>query len=299
VIYSTANSAAEFILRLQQERGFCDAAREMYHYAWQGLGRFCGRWDIEVDDETCGRFLSYLQKIGRSAHYIHSVRASLAVVRNAAHDKGIGSRPHIRPVKLPDLHPQRWTQDEVANLVRAAHSVQGLYGIRRTKAHWWSTAIRGAWHLGVRWKDQMRLEKGQFDSQGICLLEQHKTGKLVPISLPLDFLGDLPTGRMWPWPYTYECFRKTFAAIVEASSIRPGPWKRLRKSAGNAAEELAPGRGHEFLGNERRTFEKYYLEKNGHPVVILPQLKQGQHNEAETSEVPKLQKEDAARQNMV
>jgi len=270
MICSVETSAAGLINALYQERGFSDLCRRDYLYHWAGLAKWCGSSSVDVSDEMCGRYLSWLESRGKSAKYCHSIRASLMAVRNAAADRGLCERPKIRLVRVPESRPVAWSREEVSSLVAAAGTLNGRYASRR-RAEWWQSAIRGAWHTGLRRGDQLGLERCQFDCQGLADVVQHKTGKLVPVRLPVDLPESLPqTGRLWPWPYSYENFRLTFRRIVQVSAVRAGSWKRLRKSAGTAAEELAPGRGHLLLGHERRTFEAAYWDRGREPPVALP-----------------------------
>ena len=64
-----------------------------------------------------------------------------------------------------------------------------------------------------------------------------------------------------PTASTRETFRKWFGAIVKSSGLA-GTCKKLRKSAGTEFEILNPGTGQILLGNERRTFERSYLDRS-------------------------------------
>lgn len=267
---SDGHRAVDLIHSMQAERGFSDMCRREYLYHWQRFGAWAGTTSVIVTDEDCGRFLTWMQAQGRAAKYCHSIRASLTCVRNAAADRGWCGRPRIRPVRVPEARPVAWTRDEVSQLVTAAGRLPGVYGAR-SRAAWWQTCIQGAWHTGLRRWDLLHLERGQFDGDGLAEVCQHKTKKLVVVQLPLCVLAELPDrGVLWPWPYSYESFRVTFARIVGASGVPTGPWSRLRKSAGTAAEEIAPGCGHLLLGNERRTFEAAYWSRKKTPPVVLP-----------------------------
>ena len=273
MIQRVQHTATEIIEAMREERGFSAECAKTYRCHWRMLGQFSGSSDVCVSDETCGRFLSYLEQQGKARYYVRSVRASLLAVRNAASDYGLCERPKIRAVKVPELHPQAWSREEVQTLVKTARELSGTVNTRQA-GEWWSTAIQGAWHLGVRLTDQLAIKRCQFDQDGVARFNQHKTGRLIVCSLPLTLLDSIPSrGRLWPWPHSYEHFRRVFAGIVKNAEIRRGPWKQIRKSAGNEAERLRPGQGHLFLGNERRTFERHYQVRSMHPAVMLAALK--------------------------
>jgi len=264
----------EWLDSLQLERGFGPAARRNYEGTIRRLGRFCGR-TLTVADwccDDCNRYLAHLFDCGRSPQYVASVRAHLHALCTGLRDAGLLERVRLRPVRRPQPVIDCWDRHEVAALVLAAGRLHVDYrGLPRS--WYWQTLIRAAWHTGLRRTDLLGLRRECISPHGSATIQQHKTGRLVAVGMPASLVEQIdsrgPLGIIWPWPYSYEHFRREFGRIVAAAGIRPGPWKWLRRASGNAAEQLAPGLGHLHLGNERRTFERSYLRRQSLPLVRL------------------------------
>ena len=252
----------EFLTDLQQEKGFADETCRTYRSHWKCACRWLGDDDLfSLTVRDLNRYLTSCERDGHAAATIQSIRASLSAVLRAAQERWPGVAPagKVRRVRQPVVLPQTWTVAEVQRLIEAANT------------RWWNTLLRGAWYTGLRRTDLLLLERQQFDGEGVAEIVQHKTGKRLAIAMPVSLLQELPhVGKLWTWRLSYETFRRQFAAIVKRAAIPRGPFKRIRKSAGNEAERLRPWCGHLFLGNERRTFERHYLARSGQPVVRLP-----------------------------
>ena len=59
---------------------------------------------------------------------------------------------------------------------------------------------------------------------------------------------------------TDNAFQADWHRIVRLAAVLYGPFKKIRKSAGTAAEIACPGAGHYLLGNTRAVFEQTYLD---------------------------------------
>lgn len=252
-------SVREWIDQYVTERQMGDSGARVLRCHWRCWFRWAGdeRWPAGSD---VARYLAHMAPTHAAASLV-GVRASLLSVTRWAAEQGVCEAVRCRPVRAPELLPEAWTVDEVRLLVAAGYD----------RGEWWGSVIQAGWHSGLRWLDVTRIERRQFDGGGNGCLIQHKTGRAVAVWLPPMLIATRPaTGPMWAWRWSYEHFRRQFVEVVSAAGIPHGSWKRLRKSAGNAAEELAPGRGHLVLGNTRRVFEAAYLVRSASPVVRLP-----------------------------
>ena len=266
----------ELLAALQLESGFTDETLRVYQSHWKGACEWLGMWAFEqIGVSDLNRYLTFCERNGHAASTVHSIRRSLLVAMRAAHERWpqLVPKPKLRKVRRADLLPEAWTRHEVSLVVAAAESYHGWLPGWERRSDWWASFCEAAWHTGLRRTDLLLLERGEFDQSGNAVIRQHKTGKRIPIWLPANVLEARPDrGKLWVWKLSYETFRRQFSEIVSIAGIPSGPFKRLRKSAGNEAERLRPGMGHEFLGNERRTFERYYRLPTNLPITTLPSV---------------------------
>jgi hypothetical protein len=140
------------------------------------------------------------------------------------------------------------------------------------RAVYFDTLIRTAWDTALRRRDLHRLRHDQIGPDWVDT--QHKTRKAIRARLrpstlaAIERWGRAPDCVLWPLWGSETVFTDTFNKIVAAAGLEHAPWKTIRKSAGTAAEALAPGHGHELLGNTRQVFERHYLAAG---VVAGPQ----------------------------
>lgn len=227
-----------------------------------------------ITPELVSRWLYRLEQRGRSPHYLHSLRAAILAVWRCAwelshEDIRLGSvrKPMIRRVSRPATANTAWTADDVTRLVKAADQLPGDFEmIRRPRSWYFSTLIRAGWYTGLRQGDLLRLRREQIGADGRWTQIQGKTGRTVQQELYRELLAEIDryadtTGLIWPMPGSRETFRKWFNRLVRQAGL-VGTCKKLRKSAGTAYELLNPGMGQVLLGNERRTFERSYLDQS-------------------------------------
>jgi integrase len=150
-------------------------------------------------------------------------------------------------------------------LIVAAAALPGCFRtLDLSRAEYFSTLIRVAWDSGLRRRDLHKLRTRDLQPEWVHY--QQKTAKPVRVRLRASTLDVVkrwarrPDAVLWPLWGTDEVFRSTFAKIVRTAGIPPGPFKRIRKSSGTAAEAACPGAGHLLLGNTRRVFERHYLD---------------------------------------
>lgn len=221
-------------------------------------------------DKIC-HFLAAKQREGKSSHYRRSLRCSL----KALYRYGCGQMKitpgEIRPVKLEELEPQSWTTEEVAKLVEACDFLPYF------ERSWWRTFILVGYYSGMNAADIHRIERKDIQPAGGVPFRRGKTGKRVYFALPLDVVDEIlafapQEGPIWPLMTSDESFRKRFLRLVRLSKIRPGTFKKLRKTSGTLVEAEHPGSGHQHLGNERKIFEQHYEDQRvtRHAVPTMP-----------------------------
>lgn len=229
----------------------------------------------ETCDETVvNSGLKRMIDAGRSPHYVRSVRTGVLTIWRDMADAGrCGPPGRIRPVRLGVPIVEVWSPEDVGRLVAAAGELHGTFrttGLDR--ATYWETLIRTAWDTALRRRDLQQLRRRQVGLEWVHW--QHKTHKPLRVRLRASTLEAIDRWHrhqdavLWPPWGTDEAFRAAFRRIVSAAGIAAGPWKRIRKSAGTAAERCCPGTGHLLLGNTRAVFERHYLDV---AAVVGPQ----------------------------
>jgi integrase len=216
--------------------------------------------DLPVEHFTAERISEFLlakQREGKSSHYRRSLRNSLKALYRFAHD-GAGSP--IRPVKLESLEPESWTTEEIERLIAACDELS--YRDR----NWWRTFILVAYYSGLNACDIHRLEKRHIPANGCVAFARAKTGKRVFFGLPQEVVAAVyavapESGPIWELQTSQEAFRMRFNRLVRLAGIRPGTFKRIRKTSGTLVEVANPGQGHRHLGNEQAIFSQHYEDK--------------------------------------
>lgn len=214
------------------------------------------------DEDSVSRFLRDKQAQGCSSHYRRSCRSTLAALLRSA-----GHCGQVRSVREDPIDVNAWTADEVARLVA---TVPGLF---RTpgRDQFWETLIEAAWLSGLNWIDLRQVKREDVPANGVLHWRRSKTRKPVTVYLPLRLVAHIASGIVWRWPFSGEVFRQQFARIVRCAGL-VGSFKTLRKSSATAVETLAPGRGHIYIGDERRTFERHYWRVDSGEMIHPPEL---------------------------
>jgi integrase len=233
--------------------------------------RICSTWQTwatangspDFTEDSVSRFLLEKQHEGRSCYYRQSCRKTLAAILRSAGFSGPVRRVRCTPIKVLS-----WTPAEVSRLIDAVPLA--VRGIQRRL--FWETLIEAAYYTGLNWCDLREIRREDVPESGILEWRRSKTGKQVIVYLPARLVSHVPTGLIWEWPYCGEVFRQQFKRIVTRAGLT-GSFKRLRKTAGTLVEQQAPGSGHLYLGDERRTFELHYWSHDSPgPPVHPPDL---------------------------
>jgi len=210
--------------------------------------------------------LAAMEKAGRAPDYVRSIKnAVLAVWRDAAEAEECKHPRKIRPIRNRVRRPAIWTPGEISRLVAAAGLLEGEFRtLSLSRARWWQTFVRVAWDSGLRRRDLHQLTRSDCRAQFIWT--QHKTNKPVKVQLRSTTLHAIRewawsnSKPLWPLWGSDNSFQRDWRRIVRLARIDYGPFKRIRKSAGTAAEDVSPGAGHYLLGNTRAVFERHYLD---------------------------------------
>lgn len=227
-----------------------------------------------LTDQTVNAALAKLIEAGRSPHYARSLKTGVLAVWRDMADAGMAPWPRrIRSIRSGPPAVRIWTPEQVGQILTSAAKLSGQFRtMPLDRATYFTTLIRVAWDTGMRRRDLHRLRHDQVGPDWVG--SQHKTGKPIRARLRASTLeaierwGRPPDCVLWPLWGSENVFQGTWKKIVAAAGLSHAPWKTIRKSAGTAAEDLAPGHGHELLGNSRRVFERHYLAQ---AVVAGPQ----------------------------
>lgn len=216
--------------------------------------------DLPLEQFTADRISEFLlakQRDGRSSHYRRSLRNSLkALLTFASGQQATG----VRPVRLESLEPESWSAEEVERLIAACDELP------YRERNWWRTFLQIAYYSGLNACDLHRIERANIHANGCVPFVRSKTGKRVFFGIPQELVREIHAiapedGPIWPLKTSQEAFRLRFARLVRIAGIRPGTFKRLRKTSGTLVELAQPGFGHRHLGNEPQVFAKHYEDR--------------------------------------
>lgn len=227
-----------------------------------------------LSDRIVNSIVVSMLESGRSPNYVRSIQqALLALWRDAAVADMCRPPRRIRTIRCSRHRPAVWTPQDIRDILASAGRLRGTLGrsglCRRS---YWSTLIRTAWDTGLRRKDLHRLTRADLTDGAVWM--QHKTDKPVRLRLrastleAIDRWGRLPDDVLWPLWGSETAFQAAWRSLIWHAGVQPGPFRRIRKSAGTAAEEVQPGAGHFLLGNTRAVFEHHYLDES---KIIPPQ----------------------------
>lgn len=134
------------------------------------------------------------------------------------------------------------------------------------KAAFWRALILVGYSTGLRLGDMERLAFDDIEPDGTLIVTQHKTGATIRCCL-LPAAHEAVKAIRWPvrrlifgGVICRRAYFDAFKEIVRAAGLT-GTTKWLRRTSGTLVESIAPGRGHEQLGNGRKVFESHYLDQ--------------------------------------
>lgn len=216
----------------------------------------------------------------RSPFTVRSYRSDILSLWNGAADWDLVPYPVMRRIRLPripELIVDCYTIDEVRQLVAAAKLTIGRYRWGVRKRDYWNAAIRLAWDTGLRRGDVIRFRRDSIRPDGVVLVLQAKTKKIVPTRLhpsTVVALNALPGNYPLRWGTDVTYFTRHFRRIVEASGVKRGTFKWLRRASGSYVDMAQPGAGYKHLGHSGPgVFNKHYDAKlGGHTLPLPPEL---------------------------
>lgn len=245
-----------------------DTTLQMYRNSIRAASSFAGMQltTANISDKVLNSILQLMDSRGRSIAYIRSLRSAVMTIWRDAADEGLCAPPRkIRKVRDVYRRPEIWSPEQVAKLSIAPRAFKSEFNtLALSRAMYWETLILVAWDTGLRRLDLHRLTLG--DIKPDFTWTQNKTGKAVRVRLRESTLElikqwDRDDGEpLWPLWASDNSFRQDWHRIVGFARVPYGPFKRIRKSAGTAAEIDHPGSGHYMLGNTRAVFEASYLD---------------------------------------
>ena len=241
-------------------KGYCTSMRAAGNWANMELTT------ENICDQVLNTIIMTMEASKRSPHYIRSLRSAVLAIWRDAADSGMCEPPRkIRTTRSVIKCPVIWTPEEVGRLAIAPRAFNGNFRtLPLSRALYWETLIRVAWDTGLRRLDLHRLTLA--DIKPDFEWTQHKTRKPVRVRLRQTTLEKIERwawtdeGPLWPMWGSDNAFRQDWFRIVRLSTVVYGPFKKIRKSVGTAAEIECPGAGHYLLGNTRAVFEKSYLD---------------------------------------
>lgn len=231
-----------------------------------------------LTEEHANGFLA--AQLGKSPFTIRSYRSDILTLWNGAADCNLVPYPVMRRVRLPripELIVDCYTIDEARRILTAANQLVGRYRWGVRKRDYWNAAIRLAWDTGLRRGDVIGFRRDSLRPDGVVLVLQSKTRKVLPAKLrptTVTALLALPGGYPLRWDTDVTYFTRHFRRIVDASGVCRGSFKWLRRASGSYVEIAHPGAGYKHLGHSGpQVFNRHYDAKLGsHNLPQPPEL---------------------------
>lgn len=231
-----------------------------------------------LTEENANGFLT--AQLDKSPFTIRSYRSDILTLWNGAADCNLVPYPVMRRVrlpKIPELIVDCYTVDEARLILKAAASLVGRYRWGVRKRDYWVAAIRLAWDTGLRRGDVIAFRRDSLRPDGVVMVLQSKTQKVVPTKLrpsTVIALQLLPGGYPLRWGTDVTYFTRHFRRLVEASGVMRGTFKWLRRASGSYVETAQPGAGYKHLGHSGPgVFNRHYDAKlGGHTLPSPPEL---------------------------
>jgi integrase len=255
--------------------GVADATAAQLRYTLGSYIRFCGTCGLQILD--CDRANQWIDELrqSRAPDTVRTQRTNLLCVWWWAYRERLVDEPPLRLRRLRPISrsPQAWTLDEIHALIAAAEAYP-------CRSQWTATLVRVGYDTGLRLGDLLRLRLVDVLAGHLAVV-QGKTCRVVHVqlrdvtreALQRFTSGQPPPALVWPLWGRREAFYRHFRRVVEASGIRPGTFRWLRRTAATQLERVSPGRGTELLGHaSRATTEAWYLDRSQLSDPPLPPL---------------------------
>jgi hypothetical protein len=229
-----------------------------------------------LSEEAINSFLESLVEI--APRTVVSYRQSFLALWRAAADEDLAPYPNARRIRRPKLPPlvvECYTVSEVNRLVKAARQLVGRVPRSHVKRRdYWPALIMAAWDSGLRRGDLWRLNASKIRRDGMVVQVQHKTQKLIVCQFrPETMRAIRAAGNSLAWTADNRTFSEHFTRIVEASGVRRGTFKWVRRASGSYVERAQPGAGCKHLGNTPQVFDAHYDAKlKGRRFPLPPAL---------------------------
>jgi integrase len=270
----THTSLRDWVDQYELSHEISESTAAHYRQSIHNAERFAGQplTSATISDLVVNGALAAILKAGRSPEYARSVKSGVMAVWRDMADAGLVDYPRkIRPIRSRPKMPEVWTCEQIRTLLAAAGQISGRFRtVPLARADYWQTLIPMAWDSGLRRRDLHRMRRCDISEDFIW--KQHKTRKLVRVRLRpstlarIDAWGRPADAVLWPLWGSPPSWDAAWSKLVAAAAIPYGPFKRIRKSTGTAAEIIQPGAGHLVLGNTRAVFERNYLDS----VRVVP-----------------------------
>lgn len=234
--------------------------------------------DEVLAEEIANEFLA--ANADKSPFTVRSYRSDILSLWNGAANCNLVPYPalkRIRLPKVPELLIDCYTVGEARELASAASTLIGRYRWGVRKRDYWAAAIRLAWDTGLRRGDVIRFRRDSLRPDGVMMVLQGKTKKVVPVKLRETTIAALRLiDGNYPlrWASDINYFTRYFRRIVVASGVNRGTFKWLRRASGSYVEKEQPGAGYKHLGQSGpQVFNRHYDAKlGGHNLPQPPEL---------------------------
>ena len=230
------------------------------------LGRPADVGDLTAD--AINTHLLALKNAGLAASTIRGRRVNLVTLWKYARrchyvlEKPVG----IRKIKVPQLAPRAWTQDEVQHLLTVIGSMQGTVMTGHKAAAYWRAYLLVGWDTGLRRCDLIKLSAKDVSTDGLVVITQEKTGEVITCRLRPETAAALAVleGEGLSWEGRTEVWYRHFKRVLLTAGLVGKP-KWIRRSSATAVELEFPGMGGRHLGHKTPGLaERHYLD----PVLL-------------------------------
>ena len=245
---------------------------EQLHVAVRLLCRQCGKHVrlSELRDELINDYCDWLTSIGRAPDTVRGRRNCLLTLwRDAYQQEVLETRPdRIRKIRARRQVPRAWTHEQVCTLVRSALQDSSLLSNGIPRGLWLASLIAAGWDTALRLGDLLAMPSGDFAPSSPFVVQQHKTGDDVVVSLSDTTVHLIhrciaageTRQQIWPLWAGREQFFVQMRKLVKRSGVPAGTFKWVRRGAITDVE-AAGGNGSLLAGHRSRAVtEGHYLD---------------------------------------